>query len=243
MTAKTLKVTASNLEAYRLWRQFDFISTEELFARIRGEKTPQTFEAQLGNAYHAFVLNPDRADWEKWDDVIGTSEGIDFDNRTAEDALGDLLLPGATYEVWGRRYFSNYWAGNTIYFVTRMDAIFGNEIIDLKVSLKSKDPVTRLDSHQWPLYCQAAHCRKFTYIDVQLKAINASAGYPQHGPHYQTVSAKPLTLYLSDSIGRDLKLAVIDYLEFVENAGLLDFIDDAKKEDVETELTTGATKP
>ncbi len=229
MTTKTLKVTASNLEAYRLWRLFDFITTDELFARIRGEKTPQSFEAQLGNAYHAFVLDPERARWQDWDDNIGTSEGIDFDNRTAADELGDLLLPGATYEIWGRRYFSNYWAGNTVYFVTRMDAMFGNEIIDLKVSLKSKSPITRLDSWQWPLYCQAAHCRKFTYIDVQLRAIKASAGYPGQPAHYQTVAAKPLTLYLSDSIGRDLKLAVVDYLEFVESAGLLDFIDDDKK--------------
>jgi len=229
MMPKTLKVTASNLEAYRLWRQFDFIPTEELFARIRGEKTPQTFEAQLGNAYHAFVLNPDRANWQDWDDYndyIGTSEGIDFDNRTAKDALGDLLLPGATFEVWGRRYFSNFWAGHTVYFVTRMDAMFGNEIIDLKVSLKSKDPVTRLDSLQWSLYCMAAHCRKFTYIDVQLRRIQAGFG---HDTHYITVAAKPLTLYLSDSIERDLKLAVVDYLEFVKSAGLLDFIDDAKK--------------
>ena len=139
-------------------------------------------------------------------------EWIVIDDGT--DAVGDLLLTVGKYEVWGRRYFSNYWAGNTVYFVTRMDAIFGNEIIDLKVSLKSKDPVTRLDSHQWPLYCQAAHCRKFTYIDVQLRRVAATAALP-FCTHFITVAAKSLTLYLSDSICRDLKFAVSAYLDFV----------------------------
>lgn len=227
---KTLKVTASNLEAYRLWRQFDFITTDELFARIRGEKTPQSFEAKIGNAYHGFILNPDRASWMDWDDYLGCYDGVDFDNGTAADALGSMFPPGCTYEVWGRRYFQNCWAGHTVYFLGRLDAMFGNEIKDLKVSLKSKDPVNRIDSLQWPLYCMAAGCRKFTYIDVQLRHIKASAGYPVQGPHYQTVAAKSLTLYLSDSIARDLFVAVIDYLQFVENNGLLDFIDDDKKE-------------
>ncbi len=226
MTAKTLKVTASNLEAYRLWRQFDFISTEELFARIRGEKTPQTFEAQLGNAYHELVLTPSYDEFPKGVINIG---GINIDTESAIDELGYILPTESTFEVWARRYFSNYWAGHTVYFLGRLDAMFGNEIIDLKVSLKGKDPVNRVDSLQWPLYCQAAHCRKFTYIDVQLRAIKASAGYPVYPAHYQTVAAKPLTLYLSDSIGRDLKVAVIDYLEFVQNAGLLDFIEDRPK--------------
>ncbi len=220
---RTLKVTASNLEAYRLWRLFDFIKTDELFARIRGEKTPQSFEAQLGNAYHELVLTPDR---RIGPGAFSNIDGIEFDRLTALDAMLDLFPPGCTYEVWGRRYFQNCWAGHTVYFLGRLDAMFGNEIKDLKVSLKSKDPINRIDSLQWPLYCMAAECRKFTYIDVQIRGIKGNGVHPAH---FMTVAAKPLTLYLSDSIVRDLFVAVIDYLQFVENNGLLDFIDDDKK--------------
>jgi len=221
--SRTLKVTASNLEAYRLWRLFDFITTDELFARIRGDAMPEpTFETKLGNAYHELVLTP----WLNGLDGIVDIEGIMFDSCTAYDELADVLPLKSTFEVWGRRYFSNYWDGHTVYVLGRLDAMFGNEIKDLKVSLKSKDPVTRVDSLQWPLYCEVAGCRKFTYVDVQLRSIKATVGQPAH---FQTVKVNPLTLYLSDSIARDLKVAVIDYLQFVENAGLLDFIDDNKK--------------
>ncbi len=221
---KTLKVTASKLEAYRLWRQFDFITTDELFARIRGEKTPQTFEAKLGNAYHEIVLTPDPDEWPE--DIVDMGEGIKIDAGSAFDELGYTFPPGCTFEVWGRRYFQNFWAGHTVYFLGRLDAMLGNEILDLKVSTKSKDPVTRVDSLQWPLYCMAAECRKFTYVDVQLRSIKATVAHPAY---FETVKVNPLTLYLSDSIARDLFVAVIDYLQFVENNGLLDFIDDDKK--------------
>lgn len=155
------KITASNLESFRFYSQYDFITLEELEKRLRGEEDfEETPEMIIGKKYHEFVLRPDFPN----PDIVG------FDPDTASRSREGLEQ--AQFEVWANETMR---IGNQEhYVVSRMDALTPGSIIDMKVRTNGKafKVENYFDSLQWPLYCRIYGVSHFVYRLVRLEKLS-----------------------------------------------------------------------
>lgn len=146
-----LRVTPTLLESFRLYRDFDWMSKEDIIKSIKGD-IEQTPKMQIGKAYDKLVF------WEPWDEAPETIDGIVFDKPSAEQARMSGL-----YQVNCESMLDG------ILIRGKMDCIDGNEIRDLKAKIDYWKVESYIDSLQWQAYCHICGVRKFIYRIADLK--------------------------------------------------------------------------
>lgn len=147
-----ITVRSSTVESFRLYidPDVDFISTEEMEARLRGESTSSR-AADLGTAFHAAVA----------DDYVGA---VLFDDASIAKARAGL--EGAVPEVSGSIVIDV--DGVPVRLTGHTDWLRGLEAWDLKTSDKPIPPERPHDSMQWRCYCLIFGVERFVYRHAQL---------------------------------------------------------------------------
>lgn len=161
-----ITVRASTLDSFRLYSDpdVDFISTEEMEARIRkgqaDEDEAPSFAAELGKAFNAAIN--------------GTYEGpIKFDLASvAECSAG---TEDAQAEVAGSVVLDV--DGTPVRVTGHADWLLGLDMLEMKCSEKPIAPDKYIDSMQWRAYVLIFGIERVVYRQVQLEESKQDGSY------------------------------------------------------------------
>ena len=144
-----MRISATTLESYRLYRAFDWMTTEDMVATATGT-TEWTPAMRAGTLFEAAVDGD-------------ATEGVDeSDVRGVQARLpeGRITQAKVTLDVLGHE------------IVAKADYLHGLQVRDLKTTQKSIKIDRYLDSLQWRVYLEAFGGTEFWYDVVQIKLIN-----------------------------------------------------------------------
>jgi len=136
---RPLRINATLLESFRLYRQTEWFDESELIASIKGEFLP-TPAIRLGRAYHSCVEQPQLS-------LAGFYErdGFRFEPK-AIDEMRTRILPGGLFEVKTTKTLSI--EADDVTLVCKCDHIVGSHIDEFKTSDRF-DADRYLASVQW----------------------------------------------------------------------------------------------
>lgn len=148
-----ITVRATTVESFRLYSDpdVDFISADEMDARLLGKSSESSAAARLGTDFHAAVA--------------GTYVGATlFDQKSVQKARRGL--DGVPSEVHGSTLIDVH--GTPVLLTGHADYLLGLDLLDLKTSAKPIPPDRHADSLQWRCYCIIFGAKRITYRHVQL---------------------------------------------------------------------------
>lgn len=203
-----MKIDVTLLESYRYWRNEQFYTqeserkaTDELIARIRGERTPLSIPALRGIAFAKVIEEP-----EKYFDPRSNTyyeDGFRFDAISV--ANFQLLIPeNAMREIWlPRVYIDDH------YLVGRADIATGNTLGDAKLITKSLND-KKYDSYeksiQWKAYLMMADMDEFKFYVAHGKERRKDDVIIIDQPHiltfYRTKETDNEVIYLAKDFAR-----------------------------------------
>jgi hypothetical protein len=193
----TLRASVSKLEAFRLFRDEEWMSFADLLATLRGE-TPEKPEMSAGSALHSIL--------EVADGPIDYAEmgGFEFLFELPEDAPALDLLP--LRELPAARVYQI--GSEEVTVRMRCDAFDGTRVDDHKLRSKTFDAQKYADSYQWRLYLSVLGVSVFRY--------NCFCGRPDRkNPNRWTIREfHPLTLHRYPEMEDDVRSLISDYARF-----------------------------
>jgi hypothetical protein len=148
-----VRISATTLESYRLWRAPDqeWMSEQELQDSIRGVFKP-THKVELGMAFGKVLEDPDRYL------VTGGFEaaGFSFGRDVIEPCLAVIDRRGTFEAKCIKRY-------GDCEVVSKADHVYGLDLSEFKTTLSTFDVGKYLDSYQWRYMADAFQPRRITY--------------------------------------------------------------------------------
>ena len=159
-----MRVSATILDAFRRWRQYDYVTLGELEAQIRKEYRT-TPDMERGTALHAVMEDPEPYRWG-WELIYGDWRfaAAEIDELRGKVSSAVTEIP-ASFEL----------AGHTIR--CRVDGMTGLTVQELKCPRKqSYDPDNYLESYQWRIYLLAFEAQTCDYHLVSLHKPDKSSG-------------------------------------------------------------------
>lgn len=196
-----MKITASTLDSFRLYKEFDFKSLEELEKQIKGEPITVTPEMKLGKAYDKLVCT------ETFPPESNEIDGFIFDLDTAKQTRQNF--ESCLFQVWASEYL--ILNGGKHYLIGRADAILFNVIYDLKTRTSPFNLENYQDSLQWQFYCFLFGLKKFVYRLVNLECISEI---------YMTSNVQDLPLYFDNQNETNLYEWIREFVSFCRSRGL-----------------------
>lgn len=209
-----LRVSPTMLESYRLYRAAEFISTEEMEARIRREYAEPSEAQRIGTAFHACLEGVAELLGDGVEVPMYLYDGLLFDSVTVDGARKGL--DGALPEVPGEAHLTV--DGYVVRLGGRADYVRGSHLWDIKSSLKPIAPERPADSMQWRCYHLIYGATRITYRHCQLAE---SEGI------YSVRDWHDVTLYPYPGIHRDVEAALRGLLEFARGRGILETLEAA----------------
>jgi hypothetical protein len=193
-----ITVRATTVESFRLFMDpdVDFISVDEMDARLRGDQRESSDAAGLGTAFHAAVE--------------GTYVGaILFDADSVEKARRGL--GGVPSEVDGSVVLDVH--GTPVRLTGHADYLLGLDLLDLKTSSKPIPPDRHADSMQWRCYCVIFGAKRVTYRHVQLDEDDDGVIYAK--------SVDDVPMYPYPDVLGDVVKCIAALLDYATARGLL----------------------
>lgn len=200
-----LTVRASTLESYRLYTDpdNDFITTEEIEARIRGEKRDAGDAASLGTDFHAAVsgdyFGPRRFEYES---IITARQGLD----------------GALSEVPGSIVLDV--DGTKVRLTGHADWLLGLDVLELKTSSKPIAPDKHAESMQWRVYVLLFEVERVTYRQVQLDETSDGEVFAKH--------IDDVVMFPYPKLREDVIACLRSLLDFARVRGCLDAMEESE---------------
>ena len=191
-----IRISATNLDAFRRYRDSEDASLEDLLAYLRRE-TPPTPPMLAGKALHKAL----EIAAEGEHDTLA-ADGYTFDFSTAGDvALADIREMKLEVE--------RTVGGTPVTLVGVVDGIRGREVIDHKLTSRF-DPERFLSSYQWRVYLSAFDADRFTWIVYE--------GVPERDdPQRYTIRAlHHLTAHRYPEMEADLERELAAYVAFAK---------------------------
>lgn len=199
-----ITVRATTLESFRLFMDpdVDFISADEMDARLRGDVRDAGPKAALGSAFH--------------EAVAGTYVGaVLFDPASVEKARRGL--GGVPSEVYGSVVVDV--GGTPVLLTGHADYLIGLDLLDLKTSEKPIPPDRHADSMQWRCYCVIFGAKRVTYRHVQLDEDDDGVIYAK--------SVDDVVMYPYPDVLADVTRCLRALLDYAQMRGLLDGMQEA----------------
>lgn len=199
-----ITVRATLLESWRLYfdPDLDFITTDEIDARLRGDATVANDAMSLGTAFH--------------EAVAGTYVGaVLFDPASVEKARRGL--GGVPSEVYGSRVLDVH--GTPVRLTGHADWLLGLDLLDLKTSAKPIPPDRHADSMQWRAYCVIFGAERVTYRHVQLDEDEDGVIYAK--------SVDDVVMYPYPALERDVIACLRGLLDYARTRGLIEAMEEA----------------
>lgn len=204
-----ITVRTTTVESFRLFMDpdCDFISVEEIEARLRGESTEVSDEARIrmerGTAFHDAV-------------ATGTVTHGEFSFAPSSLFKARAGLDGAVSEAEGEIVIEV--DGVLVRVTGHADYLRGLDLWEIKTSDKTIPADRHADSMQWRIYCLLFGVERVTYRLVQL-------AYERTGVIYAR-SIDDVVLYPYPKLRDDVVACLRDLLAFAELRGCLDAMDD-----------------
>jgi len=211
-----MRVTATLLDSFRLFHEADFITVEELDARIRRDPIAPTPAMRLGTAFHAIAegtaamlgdpLSPEGAAYE--------FDGFRFDARSADEALREYR--DGVPEVRGEREIETDFG--LVRLVGKADYLKGISAREIKTRDKDFDPLSYAESYQWRVYCRVFRV-PVVYYDLCRLEFDEGSGLWFVRAHDE------LPLYTYPELGKDVERMTRAFLRHAAARGLLGYLD------------------
>lgn len=192
-----MRLSITTIEAYRMWRDGDWMSLDDLEATIRKE-TPENEAMQRGRAFHTILERPEDCRRE----THYEAHGLCFAPKGIEDVLA-LLPAGRVSEVKSTYDLD----GITLSGVA--DALHGLDVFEAKCTGQI-DAEKYLDSFQWRAYLVMFQAARVRYILAQ---------YRDSGL-IEIPNVLPLPLYRYPKLEDDVRRLAHECAEFVVRRGL-----------------------
>ncbi|MCB2080936.1 MAG: hypothetical protein KDE55_24950, partial [Novosphingobium sp.] len=188
----TLRVSATDIDALRYYRDSEDGDLSELLARLRREAPPT--EAMLaGTALHKALETA----------ADGTVKGFAADGFTFSfETEAEVDLP-AIREMKATREYEI--GGCLVTLVGKVDALHGKRIDDHKFTSRF-DPERFLNSYQWRIYLDIFDADEFRW--------NVFEGRESASKNYLITGVHPLTMYRYPGMADDIARALRAYVEF-----------------------------
>lgn len=195
-----LRLSVTELDNYRLWREGDWMETSDLLSRLRGIRTSSE-KMEAGTAWHAYLESLPSGNV-----TLTTGQKIESGDFTylidCDDAV--VRLPKIRETKTERRVK----VGNIEVVLSGMaDGIGPGEIFDHKLT-GDFDAEGYADAIQWRAYLWMFGCDKFTYNCFE-------ANKSKRDGLYHISEFHELSFYNYDRLERDVMKWVTELTEFV----------------------------
>lgn len=191
---ETLRVSASDIDAYRRFRQDDEAELADLLAQLRRE-TPPSAAMMAGTALHAILENMEAGSYDE-----AAIDGYSF--RFEID--GEIDLPAIREMKATREYVLD---GAIVTLVGKVDAVSGKQIDDHKFTGRY-DPERFLNSYQWRIYLEVFGADRFRWNVLEGRES------PEGSKRYRISALHPLTAHRYPGMGEDVRREVGLFLDF-----------------------------
>lgn len=170
MNPVRLRISATTLESFRLFKQAEWYSWEKFYQELMGFRS-ETPEMRVGTVFHKIMDSPDKylvrefsenGDSRSWKCDDMTFTGMDKALEYREFRAIRELKAVAPFRI------GQY----EIELACKADAIYGGTIWEYKTRARAFDAdkaTDLLQSLQWQAYCQAFGARRVIYVVSQLE--------------------------------------------------------------------------
>ncbi len=207
-----MRISATTLEAYRLWREQDpddeWMSEAELIATITDEAI-RTLPMQIGLSYHAILEHPEpcRTLWGGYE-----HDGILFDSEPVDQML-ERIQPGV-FEVKTTASLAVPGAG-MITLVAKADHLVGLHCDEFKTTLSGFDAAKYMDSYQWRVMVLLFGCTSVSYHIALIKEGEKAIALK---------SIESFDVYPYADLERDVRSLLREFVHYVNLRGLDGFL-------------------
>lgn len=182
-----MRISATTLESYRLWRdpEQEWMTEEDLRRTILGIWEPN-HKVSLGQAFGRVLEDPDRYLVPAGFRLVANHEHFEFGRDVMEPCLA-LIDRRGIFEAKAQKAYG------PVDVVSKADHLLGAHLSEFKTTLSSFDVGKYLDSVQWRYMADAFQPSKITYhvfcLDeatngvISLKDIHTFNLYPYAGLH------------------------------------------------------------
>lgn len=193
-----MRISATLLDSFRMYRDEDWMTLERIVADIKGEG--EVTEPMLrGRAFHTVLEN---------NDATGQADGYTFEN------IG-LALAVVPQNGIDELKITAPFLGHTV--VGKVDSIEGLEVHEYKTT--ERFSVEKyMDAIQWRIYLDLFGAKRCTYHVFPIKA---------DGPKVRILDHHPIPVYAYPTMHRDIEQLVADFAAFVKRQGLQDCLPEA----------------
>ena len=214
------RVTATMLEAFRRYKDNEYMSFDDMVAAIKG--TTEVNEAmKLGTAVHHFM---EGYDLDKIKGLTGEHDGVRIDLEGIMDASEGWFDDKWLREVPTEKGIAMA-DGTVLYLKCKADAVAGTTVVDHKVTMK---PITAekiqsyQDSMQWRAYLFAFGASQFMYNIMYWHKV---IPFEEEAQHLWVLRQQEVT-YMSDyaTMGLDVVDMVHELYDFTKKHNLTDYL-------------------
>ena len=190
-----LRVSATDIDALRYYREREDGDLVGLLAQLRREAQPTT-PMLAGSAFHKALEHASDGDHAALE-----ADGYTFDI----EAEGEIALPSIREMKATREYLID---GCTVTLVGKVDAIQGRTVIDHKMTGRF-DPERFLNSMQWRVYLDVFDADEFRWNVFEAR--EAEPG------RYRITAIHPLTMHRYPGMGEDIERELHAFVAFIHD--------------------------
>jgi len=208
-----IRVSATMLDTFRLYKTAEFISTEEMDSRLRRDPMEPNEAMRVGTAFHGVAegRGTRRGDPQAQEGAAYECDGYLFDAETTDAALAHCV---GMAEIKSDRVIIDTEYG-PVQLVGKADCINGLRAVEIKTKIKAMpDPLNHVDAWQWRVYCRVFGVQRVDYLLVRLDLIDGV----YHASH------DVLTLYPYQSLPHDVAQEVAELVRYAAGRGLLQYL-------------------
>lgn len=202
-----MRLSVTTVEAYRLWREGDWMALETLEAQIRRE-APETERMLRGKAFHAVIEDPDGTLREALGEVNYESGGFHFSGEGIERVLA-LMPRDGTPEVKATTDIDG------ITLVAKADGLHGLDVYEAKLTARINVD-SYLESFQWRAYLKIFHAMRARYVIAQ----------GSDGEFVRIGDVMPMDLYRYPKLDDDVRRLMNECADFIVKRNLDSYVQD-----------------
>lgn len=202
-----MRLSVTVVEAYRLWRDNEWMSLDDLAATIKHE-TVANEKMLRGSAFHAVLERPVRV--EAMGEAYYEAQGYRFSANGMDGVLALMpqdRVPETKAEV----------LIDGITLVGKADAIHGVVGYEAKCS-ERVDVEKYFDSFQWRAYIRMFNLASVVYILAQARETG--------GGFVVVDSVIPMALYRYPNLNDDVRRLMLECADFIESRQLAGYVQD-----------------
>lgn len=208
-----MRISATMLDSFRLYKSAEFISTEEMDARLRRDPIEPNEAMLVGTAFHGIAEGraTPKGDPQAPEGAAYECDGYLFDAETTDRALA-MCRGFAEIKSDLVRIDTRY---GSVALVGKCDSLHGREAIEIKTKIgRDLDPTAHISAWQWRVYCRVFGVDRVRYLLARLDL--------RDGVYH--VKHDMMDVYPYPGLALDVEREVRELTDYAATRGLLDYL-------------------